>query len=139
MAMIPESVKIDNNTVDDVQVVNVEVQTPRTDRNYFRNLTNLVRIELTREAFRTPSAKFFGLVTNEDGRLKVFPGEVVLRDLQHKTSYTIKWDQGFIASWTIVSPKGQNEPALEKITIHADAVTQDAGGSQKKFTRGVFD
>ena len=87
---IPKSVKIAGADIDEVHGVNVSIYTPVGPRGDYAGRTAAATVKLYRRATNTPTSEMFKNATNEDGRLNIVTGTIVLENSKRKETYTIE-------------------------------------------------
>jgi len=128
----PKSVKIAGTDIEEVQGVTISIDTPVSSRGDYDGRTGAATVTLLRRARNTPISEMFKGATNEDGRLKLIDGEIVLQSAELKDTYTIKLKDVFISSWQFHQPP-EDSDMYETITLKAGAVDLSGGGKSKSF------
>jgi len=128
----PKSVKIAGTTIEEVMGVSVEINTPLGPRGDYDGRTRAATIELTRRARNTPIAEMFKNATNEDGRLNIINGTIVLQNSELKETYTIDMKEAYISGWEFEQPEGDTD-LNEIITLQVGNMTLSGGGKSKSF------
>ncbi len=133
----PKSVKIDGNEIDEVQGVNISIETPVGPRGDYEGRTHAATVKLFRRARNTPKEKLFKAATNEDGRLNIISGEIVLQNSMLMDTYTFTLAECYIHDWTFQQPE-DDDMLFETITLKVGNMTISGGGGSKTFVVPEF-
>ena len=128
----PKHVKIGGTEIDEVQGVNLTINTPVGPRGDYAGRTAAATVQLYRRARNTPTSEMFKDATNEDGRLHIVDGTIVLENSERKETYTIAMKKAFISGWQIMQPP-QDDDLIEIITLQVGEMTLSGGGKSKSF------
>jgi len=134
----PKSVKIAGVDIDEVQGVTLNIDTPVGPRGHYDGRTCAATVQLLRRARNTPTSEMFKFATNEDGRLKIINGIIVLQDAELKETYTIDMKKAFISGWEFHQPP-EDTDLFETITIKVGEITLSGGGKSKNFKVPEFE
>jgi hypothetical protein len=129
---MPKSVKIAGVEIDEVQGVNLTINTPVGPRGDYDGRTLAATVQLTRRARNTPTSEMFKFATNEDGRLHIVDGTIVLQNSRLKETYTIDIKEAYISGWEFQQPPNDDD-LLEIITLQVGVMTLAGGGKSKSF------
>lgn len=128
----PKSVKIAGTTIEEVMGVMIDISTPVGSRGDYEGRTRAATVQLTRRARNTPIAEMFKNATNEDGRLNIINGTIVLQNSELKETYTIEMKEAYISGWTFQQPEGDSD-LVEVLTLQVGNMTLSGGGKSKSF------
>ncbi len=128
----PRSVKIGGANIEEVMGVTINISTPIGSRGDYEGRTRAATVQLTRRARNTPVAEMFKLATNEDGRLSITNGTIVLQNSELKETYTIEMKEAYISGWEFQQPEGDSD-LNEIITLQVGSMTLSGGGKSKTF------
>ncbi len=128
----PKSVKIGGATIEEVMGVTLNISTPVGARGDYEGRTRAATVQLVRRARNTPIAEMFKLATNEDGRLSITNGTIVLQNSELKETYTIEMKEAYISGWEFQQPEGDSD-LNEVITLQVGSMTLAGGGKSKTF------
>jgi 5-hydroxyisourate hydrolase-like protein (transthyretin family) len=128
----PKSVKIAGTDIDEVQGVNVTINTPVGVRGDYAGRTAAATVQLYRRARNTPTSEMFKNATNEDGRLNIVNGTIVLENSKRKETYTVDMQQAYISGWQVMQPPDDDD-FIEVITLQVGEMTLSGGGKSKSF------
>lgn len=128
----PKSVKIGGTNIEEVMGVTINISTPIGSRGDYEGRTRAATVQLTRRARNTPIAEMFKLATNEDGRLNITNGTIVLQNSELKETYTIEMKEAYISGWDFQQPEGDSD-LNEIITLQVGSMTLAGGGKSKSF------
>ena len=129
----PKSVKIAGTEIEEVMGVAISLTTPNDQRGYYEGRTRAATVQLTRRATNTPIAEMFKNATNEDGRLNIINGTIVLQDSKLKETYTIDMKKAYIAGWEFQHSDTDSSALAEIITLQVGEMTLSGGGKSKSF------
>ncbi len=129
---MPKSVKIAGTEIDEVHGVNLSINTPVGSRGDYDGRTMAATVTLRRRARNTPTSEMFKFATNEDGRLNIINGTVVLQDSKLKETYTIDMKEAYISGWDVHQPPDDAD-LEETITLQVGNMTLSGGGKSKSF------
>jgi hypothetical protein len=129
---MPKSVKIAGTEIPEVQEVTVRIETPVGPRGDYDGRTTAGTIQLVRRGRNTPMSDMFKSATNEDGRLNIITGNIVLQNSKHQETYTIDIKEAFISGWEFSQPPDDDDMA-ETITLKVGNMTLAGGGKSKSF------
>jgi hypothetical protein len=129
---MPKSVKIAGKVLDEVQDVIVDIITPSGPRGDYEGRTHSATVQLVRRARNTPTVEMFAAATNEDGRLNIISGEIVLQNAQLKPTYTITLEECYISEWSFTQPD-LDDMLYEVITLKVGKMSLSGGGGSKSF------
>jgi hypothetical protein len=135
---MPKSVKIAGVEIDEVQGVNLSVNTPVGPRGDYNGRTMAATVQLYRRAKNTPTSEMFKASTNEDGRLGIVNGSIVLENSKRKETYTIDMKKAFVSGWQFLQPPGDDD-LIEVITLQVGEMSLAGGGKSKSFKVPEFD
>ncbi len=128
----PKSVKIAGTTIEEVMGVTININTPVGPRGDYEGRTRAASVQLTRRARNTPIAEMFKAATNEDGRLNIINGTIVLQNSELKETYTIDMKEAYISSWEFQQPEGDSD-LNEIVTLQVGSMSLSGGGKSKSF------
>jgi 5-hydroxyisourate hydrolase-like protein (transthyretin family) len=128
----PKSVKIAGTEIPEVQGVRLNIYTPVGPRGDYDGRTMAATVQLYRRARNTPTSEMFKSATNEDGRLNIVNGTIVLQDSRHKETYTLEMKEAYISGWQFKQPPDDDD-LLETITLQVGNMTLSGGGKSKSF------
>lgn len=134
---MPRSVKIAGKEIHEIQGVNISISTPVGPRGDYEGRTHAATLQLFRRATNTPTVELFTAATNEDGKLQIIDGEIVLENSQRKPTYTLKLEEAYISEWSFNQPP-EDDMLLEVITLKVGKMTFSGGGGSKTFTVPEF-
>ena len=134
---MPHSVKIAGKEIDEVQSVSVSINTPSGPRGDYEGRTHAATIQLMRRARNTPKIELFKNATNEDGRLNIIEGEIVLQNSSLKPTYTITMKEAYITEWSFTQPE-EDDMLYEIITLKVGKIQLSGAGGSKEFTVPEF-
>jgi hypothetical protein len=129
---MPRSVKIDGKDIDEVQGVNITINTPVGPRGDYEGRTHAATVQLMRRARNTPTMEMFKAATNEDGRLNIISGEIVLQNSQLMPTYTLTMDECYVSEWSFTQPS-EDDMLYEVIILKAGKIKLAGGGGSKDF------
>jgi hypothetical protein len=129
---MPKSVKIAGTEIPEVQEVTVRIETPVGPRGDYDGRTTAGTIQLVRRGRNTPMSDMFKSATNEDGRLNIITGNIVLQNSKHQETYTVDIKEAFISGWEFSQPPDDDDMA-ETITLKVGNMTLAGGGKSKSF------
>jgi len=128
----PKSVKIAGAEIEEVQGVNLSLSTPVGARGDYAGRTTAPTLQLYRRARNTPTSEMFKFATNEDGRLELVDGTVVLENSRKKETYTINIKEAYIAGWQITQPPEDGD-LVEVITLQIGEMSLAGNGKSQTF------
>ena len=128
----PKSVKIGGTNIEEVMGVTINISTPVGSRGDYEGRTRAATVQLVRRARNTPLAEMFKLATNEDGRLSITNGTIVLQNSELKETYTIDLKEAYISGWEFEQPEGDSD-LNEVITLQVGSMSLSGGGKSKTF------
>jgi hypothetical protein len=128
----PKSVKIGVVEIDEVQGVTLNINTPVGPRGDYDGRTCAATIQLYRRARNSPTSEMFKLATNDDGRLKIIDGTIVLQDAELKETYTIDLKEAYISGWEFHQPP-EDTDMFETISLKVGSMSLAGGGKSKTF------
>ncbi len=129
---MPKSVKIAGAEIPEVQEVTVRIETPVGPRGDYDGRTTAGTIQLIRRGRNTPISDMFKTATNEDGRLNIVTGNIVLQNSKHQETYTIDIKEAFVSGWEFSQPPDDDD-MTETITLKVGNMTLAGGGKSKSF------
>lgn len=129
---MPKSVKIAGKILDEVQDVIININTPVGPRGDYEGRTHSASVQLMRRARNTPTVEMFAAATNQDGRLNIIDGEIVLQNAQLQPTYTITLEECFISEWSFTQPD-LDSMLYEIITLQVGKMKLAGGGGSKSF------
>ena len=129
---MPKSVKIAGTEIDEVQGVNLSIRTPVGPRGDYDGRTLAASVQIYRRARNTPTSEMFKYATNEDGRLHIIDGTIVLQNSELKETYTIEMKEAYISGWQFMQPPNDDD-LVEIITLQVGSMTLAGGGKSKSF------
>ncbi len=129
---MPKSVNIAGTDIDEIQGVNISINTPTGPRGDYEGRTTAATVQLYRRARNTPTIELFKNATNQDGRLNIVEGEIVLQNSLLQETYTIELKEAYISEWSFNQPDG-DEMLYETVTLKVGKLTLSGGGSAKEF------
>jgi hypothetical protein len=129
---MPKSVKIAGTEIDEVQGVNLSIHTPVGPRGDYDGRTLAGTVTLHRRARNTPTSEMFKFATNEDGRLHIIDGTIVLQNSELKETYTIEMKEAYISGWQFMQPPNDDD-LVEIITLQVGNIVLAGGGKSKSF------
>lgn len=129
---IPKSVKIDGKEIDEVLGVNISIETPVGPRGDYEGRTHAATVKLVRRARNTPKVELFKAATNEDGRLNIISGEIVLQNSMLQDTYTFTLAECYIHDWLFEQP-AEDDMLTETIMLKVGNLTIAGGGGSKSF------
>jgi hypothetical protein len=74
----------------------------------------------------------FKNATNEDGRLNIINGQIVLQNSELKETYTIDLKEAYISGWEFQQPEGDSD-LVEILTLQVGSMSLAGGGKSKTF------
>lgn len=128
----PKSVKIAGTEIPEVQGVKFDIYTPVGPRGDYDGRTMAATVQLHRRARNTPTSEMFKFATNEDGRLNIINGTIVLQDSRQKETYTLEMKEAYISGWQFTQPPDDDD-LVEIITFQVGNMTLSGGGKSKSF------
>jgi hypothetical protein len=128
----PKSVKIAGTPIEEVMGVTINIATPTGSRGDYEGRTRAATVQLTRRARNTPIAEMFKNATNEDGRLNIINGQIVLQNSELKETYTIDLKEAYISGWEFQQPEGDSD-LVEILTLQVGSMSLAGGGKSKTF------
>ncbi len=134
---MPKAVTIDGNEIDEVQGVNIVIETPVGPRGDYEGRTHAATVKVFRRARNTPKEKLFKAATNEDGRLNIISAQITLQDAGMADTYVFSLQQCYIHDWTFQQPE-DDDMLFETITLKVGNMSINAGGSSKSFIMPEF-
>jgi hypothetical protein len=129
---MPKSVKIAGTDIPEVQHVSVKIETPVGPRGDYDGRTTAATVRLTRRGRNSPISEMFMKSTNEDGRLNLINGTIVLQNSRLQETYTIDLKEAFISGWDFSQPP-EDDDMTETITLKVGSMTLAGGGKSKSF------
>lgn len=129
---MPKSVKIAGTDIPEVQKVSVHIETPVGPRGDYDGRTTAATVQLSRRGRNSPIAEMFQKSTNEDGRLNLITGTIVLQNSKLQETYTIDLKEAFVSGWEFSQPP-EDEDMTETITLKVGSMTLAGGGKSKSF------
>jgi hypothetical protein len=129
---MPKSVKIAGTEIPEVHQVSVRIETPVGPRGDYDGRTTAATVRLSRRGRNSPIAEMFQKATNEDGRLNLITGTIVLQNSKLQETYTIDLKEAFISGWEFLQPPEDND-MTELITLKVGSMTLAGGGKSKSF------
>jgi len=133
----PKSVKIAGKDLPEVEGVTISIGTPYGPRGDYDGRTGAATITLTRRAVNTPTMELFKAATNDDGRLGIISGEIVLQSARKEATHTLELEEAFIAEWTFNQPQG-DQNMWEVIVLKVGKMKLNGGGNSKSFSVHEF-
>lgn len=134
---MPKSVVIDGKDIDEVQGVNISINTPFGPRGDYEGRTHAATVQLMRRARNTPTMELYKAGTNEDGRLNIISGEITLQNSVLEDTYIITMEECFIAEWSFTQPE-EDDMLYEIVTFKVGKMKLSAGGNVKEFSVPEF-
>jgi len=129
---LPKSVKIAGQDIDEVQNVEISISTPVGPRGDYEGRTHSAVVQLLRRARNTPTVELFKAATNEDGRLQIIDGEIVLQNSELQDTYTFTMEEAYISEWGFTQPE-EDDMLYEIISLRVGKMTLSGGGGSKSF------
>ena len=129
---LPKSVTVAGKVIDEVQNVNISISTPSGPRGDYEGRTNSAIVQLMRRARNTPTMELFKASTNEDGRLNIITGEIVLQNSELQETYTFTMDECYISEWLFTQPE-EDDMLYETVTLRVGKMKLSGGGGSKEF------
>jgi len=129
---MPKSVKIAGTEIPEVQEVSLRIETPVGPRGDYDGRTAAATVQLVRRGRNTPMSEMFKTATNEDGRLNITSGTIVLQNSKHQETYTIELREAYVSGWEFSQPP-EDDDMVETITLKVGNMTLAGGGKSKSF------
>jgi hypothetical protein len=129
---MPKSVKIAGTEIPEVQEVSLRIETPVGPRGDYDGRTTAATVQLVRRGRNTPMSEMFKTATNEDGRLNITSGTIVLQNSKHQETYTIELREAYVSGWEFSQPP-EDDDMVETITLKVGNMTLAGGGKSKSF------
>ena len=129
---MPKSVKIAGTEIPEVQEVTVRIETPVGPRGDYDGRTTAATVQFVRRGRNIPMSEMFKTATNEDGRLNIINGSIVLQNSKHQETYTIDMKEAYISGWEFTQPP-EDDDMTETITLKVGSMTLAGGGKSKSF------
>jgi len=129
---LPKAVKISGQEINEVQNVEISISTPVGPRGDYEGRTHSAIVRLVRRARNTPTVELFRKSTNEDGRLEIIDGEIVLQNSELKETYNFKMEEAYISEWEFTQPE-EDDMLYEIVTLRVGKMTLSGGGDSKSF------
>lgn len=129
----PKSVIIEGEELQQVESVNIKVNTPQSPRGYHEGRTSVATVTFTRRSSTSPTQKLFEYSTNGDGRLKIISGKVELSDsMEENKTYVLDLKEAFISSWDIF--QNRDSQKLEEVfVLQVGSMTLSADGKVVEY------
>jgi len=129
---MPKSVKVAGTEIPEVQEISLRIETPVGPRGDYDGRTTAATVQLVRRGRNTPIADMFKTATNEDGRLNIVSGTIVLQNSKHQETYTIELREAYVSGWEFSQPP-EDDDMVETITLKVGNMTLAGGGKSKSF------
>lgn len=132
------TVQLDDNELPNVSSVSASVSRGGTLDGRPAELCSAMTFVVTRDVFDEGDVDTFRLFANQNGRRRLFDGEIRLRDDKDRDVMTYRFERGFISSW-LLSSSGGHGLTQEVLSIQSGIVRKSSNGSTSSFAHETYD